>query len=167
MKSAAILLNEKIKADSVMKNLFGSSVINIYPGLAAEPQGDNKSYPYLRYFHVPVIQPNNQRIRRDVIQYWAGDVDVDNVVRIVERLIYLTDADDSILDFPVEDSSGTLKIMDSVFQGSVPIALPSQDLGVWEQGITCTLVYTISDNGELWSVTSEGHKWMYLDVEII
>jgi hypothetical protein len=166
MKTATILVNDLIKNDIVIKRLFGGTSPNIFPGVAGEPIG-GKSYPYIRYLSVPVIQPNNMRIRRDVIQYWAGDTNIDNLTKIVERIIYLVDADDSNPNLPVTDSTGTVKVMDLIFYSSGYPVLPSQDLGVWEQMVSCGVIYTFSDRDNLWGAYTRNREITLIDTVLI
>lgn len=142
-ETAVYVLNNYIENDSIIKAIFHPVVPNIYPGFAEEPLGGKPSYPYIRYFSVPVIQRTSPYIRRDMVQYYVGAKDVPLIAKLIERLIYILDSPDQDTAI-IPDVAGQYKIMNTMVNSSTPLTLPSQDEGVWEQGIAITMVYTIS-----------------------
>lgn len=144
------MVNKKISQDPILQGVFGGDV-NIFPGYAGEPLGGNKSYPYIRYLYVPIIARQSVHIRRDNVQYIVGHKDLTIVARMIERLMFILNSSDNLSDFAVQDMEGKYKIMDIIVNGATPQVLPSQDEGVWEQGLNCTVLYTIVNPG--WDVT--------------
>lgn len=148
MEGAIFLLNRKIEADTVMARLFGDKEVKVYPGYADEPYGDARSYPYIRYQFIPVPQRALPWVRKDWCQYFVGDNDLSNVINMTERLIWLLNLSEiETLDLPVKDPDGKYKIMDILVHTGTMANVPSQDLGVWEQGVSFTMRYTILNPG--------------------
>lgn len=144
-QSAVFVLNKRISQDPIIKSIWHPAVVNIFPGLAEEPLGGEKSYPYIRYLSVPVISARNMWVRRDVVQYFVGSKDIDLLQKVLERLIYILDSPDQVLSsWPANDVANQFKIQSTVVLGGTPQTLPSQDEGVWEQGISVSMIYTIT-----------------------
>lgn len=140
---AVHVLNSYIQSDPILDNLFGSSTVHVFPGVAGEPLPPGVSFPYIRYLDVPLIDRRKSNIRRDFIQYWVGAKDLDSLGNILERLIYILNYDDNQVDRPITDSAGKYKIWDVITFGGTRPDIPNQDEGVWEQSITVTLSYVI------------------------
>ena len=148
METAIFVVNKKIEADPVMKRLFGNNPVNVYPGYADEPTDSRKSYPYIRYQYIPVPMRGLPYLRKDWCQYFVGDSDLTNVINMSERLIYLLNISElESLDLPAKDVDDKFKIMDILVHTGTMANVPSQDLGVWEQGVSFTIRYTILSPG--------------------
>lgn len=151
-ESVAYIVNQKIQADPIIQAIFDPSPVIVYPGYANEPLGGDKSYPYIRYFSTPHTSWRSTLLRRDSIHYIVGAKDLTVIARAIERLIYILNSPDNMADeWPVTDLDGRYKVMDILFTGSSPQDLPSQDEGVWEQGLYFVVIYTNLSPG--WGTT--------------
>jgi hypothetical protein len=141
-KSEAVyLLNDYIKADSVLQNLFMPKSLNIYPVIADEPLDGEPSIPYIRYRTVP-SQGSNFRIKMDFVTYYIGDKNYAKAGKIMQRLWEICNMDDSIKN-PLPFVDEKFKISSCMFvSGNAPTG-PTQENGVIERGITFAIVYTV------------------------
>jgi len=142
--SPIFLLNKKLEDDPILTSLFAPKKVNVYPGYADEPLENIKSYPYIRYQFMPITQRNVPWLHTDWVQYFVGDTDFSKVVSAITRIEYLFNLEKhEALDLLVADPEGKFKVMDSrVSVGTIPNQ-PSQDLGVWEQGLSIRIYYTV------------------------
>lgn len=148
--SPIFIINKMLESDPVLVSLFAPKPVYVFPGFGDEPYEEMKSYPYIRYQFMPITSRPLVYLHTDWVQYFVGDVDFANVVSAVSRIQYLfNEAKLQSLDLLVADPTGKFKVMDSrVNVGTIPNQ-PSQDLGVWEQGLSLRIYYTVVELG--WS----------------
>lgn len=142
--SPVFLLNKMLEDDAVLKSIFAPKIVQVFPGYADEPYENMKSYPYIRYQFMPITQRTVPWLHTDWVQYFVGDTDFSKVVSAITRIEYLFNlpAFES-LGLVVPDPEGKFKVMDCrVNVGTIPNQ-PSQDLGVWEQGLSLRIYYTV------------------------
>lgn len=140
---AVYLVNDYIKADTVLQDIFAPKTINIFPIVADEPTSAENSFPYIRYVTVPIVfSSTNWRVRKDVVQYIVGDTSFEKVGKIVERLYDLLNTDDNldIAHLPLKDEN--YKIMSVMVTTGTNTAGPDQEEGVIERGLNVLIIYT-------------------------
>lgn len=162
-EAALFIVNQVMENDAILRQIFAPKSVLIYPGYGDEAHDAEKSYPYIRYQSMPIPQRSMPYIRRDWCQYFVGDVDYTKVVNAIERLIYVFNIQVSSeqLGWGFNDPSGKFKIQDIIVHNASVPNIPSQDLGVWEQGLAFSLRYTIHPS---WSV--ETHLTQGLDAKL-
>jgi hypothetical protein len=151
VEAAIFLVNRVIEQDAVLTQIFAPKPVLVYPGYGDEAHDEMKSYPYIRYQSMPIPTRSLPYLRRDWCQYFVGDVDYTKVINAIERIIYVLNIaiSEENLGWGVPDASGKFKIMDVLVHNATIPNIPSQDLGVWEQGIAFSMRYTVKPS---WSV---------------
>lgn len=146
-KSEAVyLLNDYIKADPILKDIWAPRKVNIFPMIADEPIGGQKSYPYIRYRTVP-SQGSTFRIRVDFVTYYVGDNNYFRTGQVFERLWEICNMDDAPGMGPLPIKNRKFKIQSVMFvSGSAPNG-PDQENGIIERGITFAVTYTVLEGG--------------------
>lgn len=141
---AIYLLNDYIKQDATIQNLFSPLTVNIYPIIADEPVDGTTSYPYIRYRTVP-SQGTHYRVRMDFVTYYIGDKSYATTGKIMERMWEILNMDDANSPIPIKDDK--FKIHSSMFVSGTAPTGPDQENGVIERGITFAVVYTVLQGG--------------------
>src|ERR1043165_4298324 len=93
-ETAVFVINKKVAEDPVLQDIFEPNPVRVYPGVADGPIGEGVSYPYIRYFYVPVVSRRSMLVRTDTIQYVVGAKDLTLIARMIERLIYILNTPD-------------------------------------------------------------------------
>ena len=140
--SAIQVVNTFLESDTILSGYIAPQVLQIFPGYAPEQDDGTQIFPYIRYIHIPGFHRYTPKIRVDIVQYWIGDTDLDNVLRIQERLLSLMNSSDDEPFSGIDDPDGNYKIMGMVYRGGVPQTVPNEDEGVWEMGASFEVVYT-------------------------
>lgn len=151
VETALFLVNRFIEQDAVLAQIFSPQSVFVYPGYGDEAHDSIPSTPYIRYQSMPIPARQLPYLRRDWCQYFVGAKEYTTVINAIERITWLLNINISTenLGFGIPDPSGKFKIMDIlVHNASIP-NIPSQDLGVWEQGLAFSLRYTTHPS---WSV---------------
>lgn len=163
VEAAIFLVNRVMEQDPILTQIFAPKPVYVYPGYGDEAHDEMKSYPYIRYQFMPIPMRNLPYLRRDWCQYFVGDTDYTKVINAIERITYLLNISLSTenLGWGIPDASGKFKIMDILVHNATIPNIPSQDLGVWEQGIAFSLRYTSKPS---WSV--EARKLHSIDVSL-
>lgn len=162
-EAAIFVVNHIMENDPVLAEIFSPHELAIYPGYGDEAHDGVDSFPYIRYQFMPIPMRQMPYIRRDWCQYFVGDKDYVNVVNAIERIIYIFNIAISTeqLGWGMSDYSGKYNILDVLVHNATIPNIPSQDNGVWEQGVAFSLRYTVHQD---WSGTKrEGHG---LDVKL-
>ena len=140
--SAVHVVNTYLESDTVLQSYIAPEILTIFPGYAPEQDDGSQIFPYIRYIHLPGFHRRTPKIRIDSVQYWVGDKDLDNVNRILERMIrLLNDSDDNPFG-GITDPDASFKIMNMVYRGGIAETIPNEDEGVWEMGCAFEIFYT-------------------------